>query len=130
MITFNPTELTALEKRLQQVAEKVGKKALRSAARKAMNEVRKEARDNAPQDSGLLDHNFGLLTRIKGADVVAKVGIRGGARENETTPYYWRFVEFGTQKSAARPFLRPALENNSQHVFDTLAAELKKALDA
>lgn len=130
MITFNPTELAALEKRLQQVAEKIGKKALRGAARKAMNEVRKEARSKAPEDSGLLEHNFGLLTRIKGADVMAKVGVRGGARENDTTPYYWRFVEFGTEHIAARPFLRPALENNAQHVFDTLAAELKKALDA
>lgn len=28
--------------------------------------------------------------------------------------YYWRFVEFGTEKMTARPFLRPAFEANKE----------------
>lgn len=129
MIQFNPAEIEALENRLKEVAEKVAKKALRSAARKAMAQVRKEARDNAPEDTGLLDENFALLTRVKGSEVIAKVGIRGGARENDYSPYYFRFVELGTKDIRAKPFLRPALENNAQTAFETVMAELKKALD-
>lgn len=32
------------------------------------------------------------------------------AADNPNDPYYWRFVEFGTSKMAARPFMRPAFE--------------------
>ena len=129
MITFNPAELEALEKRLNDVADKVAKKALRGAARNAMKIVRKEARENAPEDTGLLDENFGLLTRVRLSEVIAKIGIRGGARENDTTPFYFRFVELGTKNAPAKPFLRPALENNAEHVLTVLADELRKALD-
>lgn len=129
MITFDKTEIEALENRLKEVAEKVAKKALRTAARKAMSEVRKEARDKAPEDTGLLDENFALLTRVKGSEVVAKVGIKGGAKKNDSTPYYFRFVELGTKDTPAKPFLRPALENNAEKIFATVLEELKKALD-
>lgn len=129
MITFNQNELAALEERLKDITDKAAKKALRSAVRKAMNKVRKDARDNAPKDSGLLDENFALLTRVKGSEVIAKVGIRGGAKENETSPFYFRFIELGTKTIKAKPFLQPALENNGQDILDTVVEELKKALD-
>lgn len=129
MIKFDPAELEALEKRLNDVADKVAKKALRGAVRKGMNKVRKVARENAPEDTGLLDENFALMTRTRMSEVIAKIGIRGGARENDTTPFYFRFVELGTKDMQAKPFLRPALENNAQAVLDTVVEELKTALD-
>ena len=129
MITVNQAELAALEKRLVEVADKVAKKALRTAARRAMAQVRKEARDKAPEDTGLLDENFALMTKAKDGEVSAKVGIRGGAKKNDTTPFYFRFVELGTKSNKARPFMRPALENNAEKILSTVADELKKALD-
>lgn len=129
MITVNQAQLAELEKRLNEVADKVAKKALRTAARKAMNPVRKEARDNAPEDSGLLDENFALMTKAKNGEVTAKVGIKGGAKKNDTTPFYFRFVELGTKYAPARPFMRPALENNAEQILSTVADELKKTLD-
>lgn len=38
------------------------------------------------------------LTNVTGAD-------------NPNDPFYWRFVEFGTSKMPAKPFLRPAFES-------------------
>lgn len=129
MITFNRAELAALERRLNELTEKVAKKAVRSAARKAMKKVRDEARANAPKDTGLLELNFGLLTKARDEEVSAKVGVRGGAKRNDSTPFYFRFQEFGTRDIPARPFLLPALENNAQDVLDTLVSELKAALE-
>lgn len=40
--------------------------------------------------------------------------------------FYWRYLEFGTSKMAARPFLRPAFEaqkNAAIEVFKTTLAE-------
>lgn len=129
MITFNPNELAELQARLQAVTEKVAKKALRKAARKGMSKVRDEARANAPEDTGLLATNFALLTSFKRGALYARVGIKGGAKKNPDTPYYFRMVELGTKNIAAKPFLRPALEGNAQEVFDTVVRELKEALD-
>ena len=129
MITFNPQELASLHDRLQALTEKIAKKALRSAARKGMNKVRKEARANAPKDSGLLDSHFSLLSKFKGDTLYVKVGVKGGARNNPDTPYYWRMVELGTKDIKAAPFMRPALENNAQDVFDTVVQGLNEALN-
>ena len=45
--------------------------------------------------------------------------------------WYWRFVEFGTVKMAARPFLRPAFESKKraavQAIQDRLAQRIEQA---
>ena len=40
-----------------------------------------------------------------------KKGAGKSGAANPDDPFYWRFVEFGTSKMAARPFLRPAFES-------------------
>lgn len=129
MIVFDKKELAALEKHLRQLAEKVAKKELRKAARKAMTIVKNDAAANAPEDTGLLEHNFGLTTSVKAGTVKAKVGVKGGAVENPTTPFYFRFNEFGTENQPAKPFMRPALESNAARVFDTMVNELIKGIE-
>lgn len=46
---------------------------------------------------------------IRGRARVKRFGKSGAANPND--PYYWRFLELGTSKMAARSFLRPAAEN-------------------
>ena len=83
-----------------------------------------------------------------------RVGVRGGAmsyantKENvrkgkigkkyltpgdKTNPggdtWYWRLVEVGTSRSAAKPFLRPALNNNVDGVQDGFVTDFKDQLD-
>lgn len=134
MLTFNPQELERLNKRLQALAEKIGKKAMRGAARKAMTKVRNDVKAAAPEDLNDDDNvkiktSVAMLAKWKGKDLYVKVGIRGGAKKNPDTPYYFRMVEFGTAKMAARPFMRPALESNAQQIMDTVVQELNRALD-
>lgn len=43
--------------------------------------------------------------------------------------YYWRFVEFGTEKAPARPFMRPALPQAAQRATDAFTNGLDKVLD-
>lgn len=44
-------------------------------------------------------------------------------------PFYWRFVEFGTKKMAAEPFLRPAFEAKKEEALAKFEATLKGAID-
>ncbi|KKC45782.1 HK97-gp10 family putative phage morphogenesis protein, partial [Acinetobacter sp. V2] len=43
--------------------------------------------------------------------------------ENDTR-HFW-LVEFGTAKTKAQPFMRPALESNIDSVTEAVAAKLK-----
>lgn len=43
--------------------------------------------------------------------------------------WYWRFLEFGTETMQARPFLRPAIEQNKSAAIQEFITEYGKALD-
>ena len=86
--------------------------------------------------------------------VLMRVGVRGGVRSYMQTranvrkgivgqqyatdgskqnpggdTWYWRFVEFGTARTRAKPFMRPALNNNAQNVESEFVADYKAQLD-
>jgi HK97 gp10 family phage protein len=46
-----------------------------------------------------------------------------------STAYYGAFVEFGTSKMSARPFLRPAIENTKTEVLDEFQRVAMKNID-
>lgn len=131
-------KLRALPPKLQDAAGK-------RSARRAMSIVRAAARAGIarlddPTTSENISRNVYLQqsrrqsARVGG--VVMRVGILGGARKGGGgggpggDTYYWRFIELGTEKKAARPFLRPALETNYERVAATLIDELNHELDA
>jgi HK97 gp10 family phage protein len=133
MLKVNQAELAAILERLKETAEKVGKKGVRQAARKAMVPVRDQVKANAPEDMShpddiMVKANVSLVTKWRGNNFYARIGIKGGAKKNPDTPFYWRFHEFGTKHLPARPFMAPALESNAQQILDTITAELRKAL--
>lgn len=53
---------------------------------------------------------------------LVRVSQRGA--NSPTDPFYWRFLEFGTRKMAARPFLRPAAETKGQEVVAKFMASV------
>ena len=93
--------------------------------------------------------------KTKGVDnVVMKVGVKGGARkyganadnrragrvgrrykklgENKNTcgvTWYFRLVEYGSATNNANPFMRPALNNNTDAVQAEFARAYKEELD-
>lgn len=78
--------------------------------------------------------------------VALQVGVKGGAVKYKDTKenrrkqrvgqiysgpgavYYWRFLEFGTSKMAAQPFMRPALADNVGPVTDAITSSLNDAI--
>lgn len=43
--------------------------------------------------------------------------------------WYWRFIEFGTEKTRAKPFMRPALESNIDKATRTFVDHYNSAVD-
>lgn len=50
-------------------------------------------------------------------------GKRGAA--NPDDPYYWYFVEFGTQKMAAQPFIRPTFEARKDEASERIKEQMQ-----
>lgn len=135
---------------------KFRQKAAKAAGRKAANVIRDAARANAlrldrPETPLKIADNivvqFASKTFRRTGDVTFRVGVRGGAKaygntkENRAkgrvgkkyavggSTFYWRFLEFGTSRMRARPFMLPALEQNISRVEDVYVTELNRQLD-
>jgi HK97 gp10 family phage protein len=104
----------------------LGVKLLARAARKAFMPVLEAAIAKVRRRSGELAENIKITVkrRPKGEDEVVVVGIRITGKPASR----WHFVELGTSKMAAHPYLRPALDENAPAVIEALKVELAKGI--
>ena len=120
--------LDELKRKLAEIPRAMRKRVLRNALAAGAREVRDVAKRNAPvmtlgtslsapyRKPGTVRQairvrtskadrragDVGVFVNVK----PAKAGQRGARSPND--PFYWRFLEFGTRKMAARPFLQTA----------------------
>ena len=120
--------LDELKRKLAEVPKAMRKRVLRNALAAGAREVRDVAKRNAPvmtlgtslkapyRKPGTVKQAIRVRTSKadrRAGDVgvfvnvrPAKAGQRGAKNPND--PFYWRFLEFGTKKMPARPFLQRA----------------------
>lgn len=63
--------------------------------------------------------------KTKGSTKYILIGID---RSDNSKIFYMKFIEYGTSKMAARPFLRPALLRNKDKAYEIIKEELRKGL--
>ena len=66
--------------------------------------------------------------REKNGKIDVYVGIEKNELFSKEDKYYPRFVEKGTSKAKARPYLRPALNENKAQIQGKIEADLKEVL--
>lgn len=139
--------LRRLEALPKEIAGKNGGPVRRALGR-AARLVRDEVRANAPKRTGKLEANV-IAARVRddrppGVSERFVVSVRGrkaryaDTRENRRAgrvgqtyqrdgeAFYWKFIEFGTAKMAARPFIQPSFAARAADALD----EFTKALGA
>ena len=131
MIEIKVAGMADLQKAFKELPRELHAKALRPAVNAAAAVVRKQARSNAPVDTGVLRKAiYQTRSRSESSAVqeTAIVGVRFGRkyRRRGQDAWYWKFLEFGTIKLPARPFLRPAFESTKRQQIDAMAARLRK----
>lgn len=138
--------LKAVQAQLKSIEAEARPKLMRSAMRAAFKPVLEDAMARVPVDSGELRAGIKLSSAKVKSDGLA-VGLTvssnttalkqartaaaafGEAQSKSLPPARrWHFVELGTARKGARPFLRPALEANQQGVIDDLAKQLDKKI--
>ena len=147
-ITARFTGNLQLSNKLKRLAKpSVARRIARKAGREGMKLVRDAAKLNAKSIDDLVTRekiwkNIAIQTaKSSKNEVKIRVGIRGGASQNQYTDKtalaglpggvttYWRFIEFGTSEMAAHPFMRPAFANNIDAVSNKFAQVFNIELD-
>jgi HK97 gp10 family phage protein len=145
--------LKELEKRLKSLADEIGgKKAaqpVKAALRKAGRIVQKDAQSIVRRKTDLLHDNIIVTTakRQPPGRFAMNVTVRAKAKKYADNAknrkagkvgkkfkdygalFYGRFLEFGTSKMKAYPFLRPAFERNKGGLPNVIRDELAKAIE-
>lgn len=134
MVKVEVQGLAELMKAMQELPKELHKGPLRSAVGAGAKVVQDAAKGLAPRDEGTLQKAiYRTRSRSESSAVqeTAIVGVRFGRRYRRRgqDAWYWRFIEFGTVKMAARPFLRPAFETTKAEQLKVLQERLKKAIE-
>lgn len=144
--------LSQLQKAMQDLGRKTSNRIAVQAMRKGGAIVRDKARANAPvltentpyRRAGTLRKAIQARTKIgkngqtntyvlvKGLSTKQILKFKGKTGKdsayNPRDPFYWRFVEFGTSKMAARPFMRPAFEQSKEKAANVIIQSLKDGI--
>jgi HK97 gp10 family phage protein len=142
-----------LAKRLAEIPPKLENKVLRAAVRAGSVVIANEAKSRAPvlrepdprRNPGTLKKAIkprstkvvkglvsgGVAVRMLSAAQIQKFKAAGGSKgaNNPNDPFYARWVEYGTVKMAAQPFMRPALSSKAQAAIDEVARVTAAGLD-
>jgi HK97 gp10 family phage protein len=128
-VTMEISGLKELADKMRAMGPDIARNALRAGVGEAARALRDEAKQTNPDDTGRTDRAlYAKLIKEQSSDHQATyyVGARSGKRERkrDRDAWYWRFVEFGTVKMPARPFLRPAFEKLKMQAVDLIAARI------
>jgi len=94
--------------------------AVEEAVYKGALRVERDAKINAPVDTGRL--RASISSRLNNSDKTHVYSEAG------TSISYGKFLEFGTSKQPAQPFLFPAYNKNKSKIKNDIASALKKSL--
>ena len=131
--------LDRLRRKLRQMPEVV-KEQIRQEMEKSADEIVRMAQGLVPVDSGALRDsiNWTWGDPPKGSMVLAaakegdlRITIYAGTRDKKLgkgDAFYVRFVEFVTQKMAARPFFFPAYRANKKRAAGRIRRTISKAV--
>lgn len=139
-VTLKIDGLSDLGKRLQTLSADMQGKVARAATAAGAVVIKNSAIQKAPEDTGNLKKNI-IAKRLPKSETSLTsehiVTVRKGKKTAKQKAagirdaYYASFVEFGTAKMAAQPFLRPAFDQNKERAVDAmknrLEARIKKA---
>lgn len=141
--------LGELQADFERLAKSVGNKIARDAVMAGARVARDKARSTAPVRTGKLKKNI-IAVSVKQADTPggATAGIRvknptgkqskalkrpgKKGRTSKTdyeSPFYWKFLELGTSKMQAHPFIRPSWDGSLPQIEKVVADKLAEGID-
>ena len=147
--TISIVGLGDLQADFNRLEKAIGNKIVRDAVMAGARVARDKTRAAARVRTGKLRKNI-AATRVKQSETpsAATAGVRVTAPKGKTVtkrkragkreqtpkteyeaPFYWRFLEYGTSKMAAAPFIRPTWDSNLSEIEKVTADKLAEGID-
>lgn len=121
---------------LEELPTRVVKNVVRRAVYAGASKIRDVAKGKVPVDTGALRASIIASTNKaqKTGEISASVGVARkkfvrGRRAGRNPRRYAHLVEFGTARTSANPFLRPALDTQVDEVLEVTAARMRTGID-
>jgi HK97 gp10 family phage protein len=149
-VEYKITGLVELQRTLEQMPRDVARKAVRGGLTAAAEMVRDRIVATAPRKSGFLASHFNVKFRMRGDELAgtayvgpagkvyypnvgrAERGISTGRRPHKggllPVASVARFLELGTSKMAAKPFIRPAFESSRDGIIALVVSSITDAI--
>ena len=142
--------LDQLAKALKELPQRVARNGLRAAVYAGAKVIRDEAKLQAPVATGDLGADQPPRGTLKRSVIMKQIPELSGAQKQtffvtvrhgkkyrkqgkkgnlSQDAWYWRFVEFGTVKMSARPFLRPAFEMKKHEAVTAIKTRLAQRIE-
>lgn len=142
--------LKELQDALKKLPEKIARNGLRTAVYAGAKTIRDEAKVRAPVYTGPVSEGHpppGTLARsiimkqipeesgmyrqtfyvtVRQGKKYRKQGKKGNLSQDA---FYWRFVELGTAKMSAHPFIRPAFESKKMEAVEAIKTRLAERIE-
>ena len=129
--------LRELQAAMRDLPRKLQRQTVQRALREAAKPIHADARSRVPVQTGAVRRQIAIQRSRKftGRDGVFGVVVRVRAMnkrmraKGHTDPFYWKFLEFGTSKMPAQPFMRPAFEGNKQRAIEIIKLALARGIE-
>lgn len=122
-------ELEGMDNLIRRIEEmgKAGVRVENKALKKAGELIVEEAKNNVPVKTEKLKKGLKVSgVRKKNGNKFVLAGIQKG---DNSKIFYGKFLEFGTSKMKAQPFMGPAYESKKEEAKEIIKQELKNALN-
>ena len=142
--------LDQLAKALRELPQRVARNGMRAAVYAGAKVIRDEAKLQAPVATGDLGANQPPRGTLKRSVIMKQIPELSGTQKQtffvtvrhgkkyrkqgkkgnlSQDAWYWRFVEFGTVKMSARPFLRPAFDMKKHEAVTAIKTRLAQRIE-
>lgn len=120
-------KLNALD---QDMRKKIGRNATRNAGKVVRNEIENSAPPRTDPRFGHIADEVKLRVSNELSTTHSWVYLAYIAHPSKVTgdAFYWYYLEFGTSKYAATPFVRPAFERSHREALGEMVTTLKRRL--
>lgn len=137
-ITYKLTGADALSAKFKTLSQEMQRQVVVPAGKDAMQIVLQDAISRAqridnPDTIPDISKNIALIEDVKYFEETGDTKISVGVKKSRRgrlggNTFYWWFVELGTSRSRAQPFMRNALGQNQQAVFAEFLSSAKYQL--
>lgn len=137
-VTVKIEGLSELGARMKTLTSDVNNRIARAATAAGAVVIRNAAQQKVPVDSGNLKKNIIVKRLPKGESPLTSehiVTVRKGKLTSKQKSsglkdaYYGSFVEYGTAKMPAQPFMRPAYDQNKEKAAEAIKDRIRKRIE-